>query len=140
MPIILNFFFFTSCLLIFPSSFFEAFIRQHVGSKQNLSFWSLIVEKAGVLAMHSTLLLILCLIDMLFASRLTEVPSLGGAFLLNPVILSCKFLVMVFWHFIDVACFVSKSKNIRWTFYLANAFSSLPITNAIISYDCNVFV
>ena len=59
---------------------FNAFIKQHVGLEQKLSLWSLSVTKVGVLAMHWTLLLILSLVDILFAFRLIEASSLGGTF------------------------------------------------------------
>ena len=78
--IISEFTFSTSCLLTFPSSFFDGFIKRHVGLERQLSLWSLSVTKAGVLAMHSTLSLILSLVDILFASRLIEASSLGAAF------------------------------------------------------------
>ena len=78
--IIPEFIFSTSCLLTFVSWFLDGFIKQHVGLAQKLSFWSLSVTKAGVLATCLTLSLILRLVDMLFASRLIAASSLGGAF------------------------------------------------------------
>ena len=59
---------------------FDVFIKQHVGLEQKLSLWSLSVTKVGVLAMHWTLLLILSLVDILFAFMLIEASSLGGTF------------------------------------------------------------
>ena len=70
----------TSCLLTFSSSFFDGFIKRHVGLERKLSLWSFSVTKAGVLAMRLTLSLIFNLVDMLFASMLIEASSLGGVF------------------------------------------------------------
>ena len=75
-----EFIFSKSCLLTFPSSFFDGLIKRHAGLERKLSLWSLSVTKAGVLAMRLPLSLILSLVDMLFASRLIEASSLGGAF------------------------------------------------------------
>ena len=75
-----EFVFYTSCLLTFTSSFFDGFIKKHVWLERKLSLWSLSVTKAGLLTMRLTLLLIFSLVGMLFASRLVEASSLGGAF------------------------------------------------------------
>ena len=75
-----EFIFSRSCLLTFPSLFFDGFIKRHVGLEWKLSLWSLSVTKAGVLAMLLTLLLIFSWVDMLFASRLIGGSSFCIAF------------------------------------------------------------
>ena len=69
-----------------PYSFFEVHFLMDLlngtldRNEQKLSLWSLSITETDILAMRSTLSLILSLKDLLFASRLIEASSLGGAF------------------------------------------------------------
>ena len=54
-------------------------MKRHVGLERQLSLNESDI-KAGVLAVRSLLSLILSLVDMLFASRLIQASTLGGAF------------------------------------------------------------
>ena len=71
-PVISEFIFSTSCLLSLPSSFFDEFIKRHIGLERNLSLWSLSVTKASVLAMRLTLSLIDSNTALEWSSNITD--------------------------------------------------------------------
>ena len=116
-----EFIFSTSCILTFPSSFFDGFIKRHVGLERKLPLWSLSVTKAGVVAMRSTLSLILSLVNMLFASRLIEYiynttemsgPELAKQTRFN--VLSSE-LYRILWHENFISTWWSHLKNLWLT-------------------------
>ena len=97
-------------LLTLPSSFFAGLINRHDGLCQKSGLWSLIVIKAGVLAIHSKRSSRLMSSAMFFASKFIDVYNLGGTFFYGFVTLSwenCQSCnKLVFWFFLQSVIYI----------------------------------